>query len=92
MLKMQTSNLVLYFLLILITFKLGLNSESVYNLTGYNILPTKLHSTKQRKPSSPRATFLTELLVFDRIFYNFPFGFYNKKSAYNSTKKESYVI
>lgn len=67
---------------------------SIYYPTDYLNQPidTTKYKVKQRKPSAPRATLFTELLVFDRVFYNFPFGFYNKLPAYNTTEKTPYVI
>ena len=57
-----------------------------------NEVKFNVNFVKRRKPSSPRATLLTELFVFDRLFYYFPFGFYNHFKTYNSTSKEPYVI
>lgn len=67
---------------------------SVYYPTDYLNQPidTTKFKVKERRPSAPRATLLTELLVFDRVFYYFPFGFYNKVQTYNSAEKEPYVI
>lgn len=92
--KMSTFYLIyLYLILFLINFEtiVGVKLYKLDNLKKSPDFDTSSYK-KSKKPSSPKATFLSELLIFDRVFYKFPFGFYNRYKPYNSTKKVSYII